>query len=152
MLHLTCIRLWKCWGILRVTGDEGILVLFWPLLLRWRFVNSCFAYNFLGIFKHKIRKQENLVQCLSFTCSHTFKNLYSLQTLWVSFSLWISSTLAWHPSCMESFTFPYIYLYSYWTFPECDWFLFEMTSTPAGCAQKSLRVHCRFSRALMKPW
>lgn len=111
MLHLTCIRLWKCWGILRVIGNGGIPVLLWPLLLRWGFVNSCFAYDLLGILKQKIRKQENLVQWLSFAYSHTFWNLYFIQTLWVSFSLWISSTLAWHPSCMEGFTLPYIYLY-----------------------------------------
>lgn len=88
-----------------MTGGEGVLILFWPLLLRWGFVNSCFAYNFISIFKHKIRKQENLVQCLNFAYSHTFQNLYSVQTLWVSFSLWVASALTWHPSYMESFTF-----------------------------------------------
>lgn len=92
MLHLTCVRQCKYWGILRVTRGDRVLLLFWPLLLRWRFVNSCFAYKFVSIFKHRIRKQENLAQCLHSISSEFLKMLFCTNAVGRLLSVGFSSS------------------------------------------------------------
>lgn len=164
MLHLTCVRQCKYWGILRVTGGDRVLLLFWHLLLRWRFVNSCFAYKFISIFKHRIRKQEHLLQCLHSISSEFLKMLFCTNAVGRLLSVYFSSShlasfihgefnfLSFKVLCVFVYVCGFFFFsFSLWchlTFP-AFLVLFEMIGIVISHTHKSRHTHLEFSGALM---